>query len=133
MENINLSEMEAEYKRQARQKVTALLEVIESKKGEDIIAFNVEDKTIIAEWFVVCSGTSSLHVKSICDAIDEKHRELGLEIKRVEGYNEARWIVLDFSYILVHIFHPEEREYYNIERLWIDPNTETIKPDPDKN
>ncbi len=128
MNNMNLSEMEAERKRQTRDKVIALIEIINDKKGEDIIALDVEDKTIIADWFVICSGTSSLHVKAICDEIDEKYRDLGLELKRIEGYNEARWIVLDFSYILVHIFHPEEREYYNVERLWIDPNTEIIKP-----
>lgn len=128
MNNMILSEMEAERKRQTRDKVIALIEIIKEKKGEDIIALDVEDKTIIADWFVICSGTSSLHVKAICDEIDEKYCDLGLELKRIEGYNEARWIVLDFSYILVHIFHPEEREYYNVERLWIDPNTEIIKP-----
>lgn len=128
MNKMNLSEMEAERKRQTRDKVTALIEIIKEKKGEDIIALDVEDKTIIADWFVICSGTSSLHVKAICDEIDEKYRDLGLELRRTEGYNEARWIVLDFSYILVHIFHPEEREYYNMERLWVDPNTEIIKP-----
>ena len=48
-------------------------------------------------------------------------------LRRCEGYNEGRWIVLDFSSVLVHIFHPEEREYYNVERLWMDPTTEVIR------
>lgn len=97
-----------------------ICKILDDKKAVDIKALYVADKTIIAEWFVVCSGRSSVQVKTLCEELENKAPELGLAVRRKEGYNEGRWIVLDFGDILVHIFHPEEREYYNLERLWAD-------------
>ncbi|MBQ3848895.1 MAG: ribosome silencing factor [Clostridia bacterium] len=111
-----------------REQVKKLLDVIDSKKAIDTIAIDVADKTIIADWFVICSGSSVIQVKAICDEVLDKYEELGLTLRRKEGYSEGRWIVLDFGYILLHIFYPEEREYYNIERLWTDGTTEVIRP-----
>ena len=96
----------------------AICKVLYDKKALDILALHIGDKTIIADWFVVASGTSVTHVRALCDDLEEKASELGLEIRRKEGYEDARWIVLDFGFALVHLFHPEERAYYNIERLW---------------
>ena len=78
------------------------------------------DKTIIADWFIVCSGRGVPQVKALCDDFEEKAAEMGLFPRRKEGYQEGRWIVLDFGDLLVHFFHPEERTYYNLERLWDD-------------
>lgn len=103
-----------------RNKVLQICKVLDDKKALDIKALYVADKTIVAEWFIVCSGRSSVQVKTLCDELEEKAPGLGLEARRKEGYNEGRWIVLDFSNVLVHIFHPEEREYYHLERLWED-------------
>ncbi len=121
------TDFELKLRAEEREHVLKLLEVLDDKKASDIIAIDVADKTIIADWFVICSGSSVLQVKAICDEVCEKYPELELSLRRKEGYNEGRWIVLDFGYILVHIFHPEEREYYNIERLWIDGATELIR------
>lgn len=84
------------------------------------MAIHVGDRTIIADWFVVCSGRATAQVKALCDEIEEKAEGMGLSVRRIEGYSEGRWIVIDFGSILVHIFYPEEREYYNMERLWVD-------------
>ena len=78
------------------------------------------DKTIIADWFVIASGRSTTQVKALCDELEEKTAEKGMIARRKEGYQEGRWIVMDYGTILVHIFHPEEREYYKLERLWVD-------------
>ena len=102
-----------------REQVLALCEVLDNKKALDILAVNVADKTIIADWFVIASGRSTTQVKALCDELEEK-AERGLIARRKEGYQEGRWIVVDFGTILVHLFHPEEREYYNLERLWVD-------------
>ena len=64
--------------------------------------------------------TNFEQVKTLCDELEDKAASLGLDLLRKEGYNEGRWIVLDFGHILVHIFHPEERQYYHLERLWED-------------
>lgn len=98
----------------------ALCEVLDNKKAFDILAVNVADKTIIADWFVIASGRSTTQVKALCDELEEKAAERGLIAHRKEGYQEGRWIVVDFGTILVHLFHPEEREYYKLERLWVD-------------
>ena len=103
-----------------REQVLALCEVLDNKKALDILAVNVADKTIIADWFVIASGRSTTQVKALCDELEEKAAERGLIAQRKEGYQEGRWIVVDFGTILVHIFHPEEREYYKLERLWAD-------------
>ena len=95
-----------------------ICKVLYDKKANDILALHIGDKTIIADWFVVASGTSQNHVCALCDELEEKAESLGLAVRRKEGYEEARWIVLDFGFALVHLFHPEERAYYNIERLW---------------
>ena len=96
----------------------AICGLLYEKKAIDILAMHIGDKTIIADWFVVASGNSVTQVRALCDALEEKADEMGLSIRRKEGYEEARWVVLDYGFVLVHIFHPEERAYYNIERLW---------------
>lgn len=103
-----------------REQVLALCEVLDNKKALDILAVNVADKTIIADWFVIASGRSTTQVKALCDELEEKAAERDLIARRKEGYQEGRWIVVDFGTILVHLFHREEREYYNLERLWVD-------------
>ena len=103
-----------------REQALKICEVLYNKKAVDIKAVYVADKTIVAEWFVICSGHAVPQVKTLSDALEDKALELGLELRRKEGYSEGRWIVLDFANILVHVFHPQEREYYNMERLWVD-------------
>ena len=104
--------------RYGEKEALAICEILYDKKAIDILALHIGDKTIIADWFVVASGSSATQVRALCDALEDKSAELGLVIRRKEGYEEARWVVLDFGFALVHIFHPEERAYYNIERLW---------------
>ena len=122
-----LNDVELRIRAEEREGVLKLVDILGAKKAADIIAIDVADKTIIADWFVICSGSSVLQVKAICDEVCEKEAELGLNLRRKEGYNEGRWIVLDYGHILVHIFHPEEREYFNIERLWTDGATEIVR------
>jgi nicotinate-nucleotide adenylyltransferase len=113
-----LHDLGGTMERFGEQDALAICKVLYEKKANDILALHIGDKTIIADWFVVASGTSVTHVRALCDELEEKASELGLSIRRKEGYEEARWIVLDFGFALVHLFHPEERAYYNIERLW---------------
>ena len=104
--------------RHSEEQARAICQVLYNKKAQDIRAMYVQDKTIVADWFVVCSGRSIPQVKTLCDELEDKMAEEGLFVRRKEGYQEGRWVVLDFGDVLVHIFHPEERTYYNLERLW---------------
>ena len=101
-----------------KQKALDVCEILYNKKASDIVAIHVADKTIIADWFIICSGRATQQVKAIADELDHKAQELGLTLRRSEGYGEGKWIVLDYADILVHVFFPEERKYYNMERLW---------------
>jgi ribosome-associated protein len=90
------------------------------KKAEDVTILAVANLTIIADYFVLASGRSDVHVKSLCDDIQKYLASFGKERLRIEGYREGRWIVLDYGDILIHIFHKQEREFYGLERLWRD-------------
>ncbi len=105
---------------EGKEQVLALCEILYNKKAQDIIAIRVADKTIIADWFIICSGRAVPQVKALCDEVEEKAAGINLTLRRKEGYSEGRWIVLDYASILVHLFIPDERKYYNMERLWMD-------------
>ncbi len=109
-----------------KEQVLALCEVLYDKKALDIIAIDVADKTIIADWFIISSGRAVPQVKALADELEDRAVELGLEVRRKEGYSEGRWIVLDFACVLVHLFIPDERQYYNMERLWVDETNNAI-------
>lgn len=109
-----------------KEKALGICETLYNKKAADIVAIHVADKTIVADWFVICSGRAVQQVKALADELDEKAPGLGLTLRRSEGYAEGKWIVLDYADILVHIFYPEERKYYNMERLW-DENDSAIR------
>ncbi len=95
-------------------------EVLTDKKAKDVRNIDIREVTVIADYFVICSGTSTTHIKALADEVEEKMKEINVELLRKEGYNSARWILLDFNSVVVHVFHEEDREFYNLERLWSD-------------
>lgn len=97
-----------------------------SKKARDIKILNVRGLSEIADYFVLCSGGSSVQVKAIADEIEEKMSEKGYEINHKEGYNAGRWILLDYGEVIAHIFCEEEREFYDLERLWVEAEAVSI-------
>ncbi|MGE5493917.1 MAG: ribosome silencing factor [Burkholderiales bacterium] len=101
-------------------KVINIAKQLFMKKAEDVKVINVSDLTIIADYFIIASGRSDVHVKSLCDEVQKYMFEAGATQLRLEGYREGRWIVIDYGDILIHIFHRNEREFYGLERLWTD-------------
>lgn len=79
---------------------------------------------MIADYFVLLTGRSSTQVQAIADSIEEKLTEQGVKLLRREGYQEARWILLDFGSVVVHVFRDEDRRFYSLERLWGDARVE---------
>lgn len=94
--------------------------ILYDKGGIDIQILQVDHLTSITDYFVIASGRNVQAVRALAEDVEDKLMEGGIEPRRIEGMNESRWIVLDFSSVILHIFHPEEREFYNIERLWMD-------------
>lgn len=97
-----------------------VVDVIKDKKGHDVTALNLEGLSLMADYFVICHGNSTTQVQSIASEVKQKAEENEIEIRRMEGYDGGRWVLMDLSDVIVHIFHREDREYYNLERLWSD-------------
>jgi ribosome-associated protein len=99
---------------------SCIVNALEDKKAKDLKTIDIHELTTIAHYFVICSGTSTTHIKSLADEVEFKLKEKDVRPLRREGYNSARWILMDYGDIIVHIFHEEDRSFYNLERLWQD-------------
>lgn len=97
-----------------------VVDILESKKARDIEIIHIAEISILADYFVICSGTSTTHIKSLADEVEFRMNEAGFHCLHKEGYNSARWILLDYGEVVIHIFHEEDRSFYNLERLWSD-------------
>ncbi|MBQ8081931.1 MAG: ribosome silencing factor [Clostridia bacterium] len=98
----------------------SIAKILDDKKAYDIVALNVGQLTVITDYMVIASGRNVLQTRALADEVDDKMAEMGVPLRTREGYQEGRWIVLDYGTVLVHIFHPEAREFYHLERLWSD-------------
>ncbi len=96
-----------------------IIKVLDEKKGEDIKVIKISELTVIADYFIIVNGTSNTHVRSLAEDVEEKISELGIKPRNIEGRSTG-WILLDYNDVVVHIFTPQDREYYNLERLWSD-------------
>jgi len=97
-----------------------VIQALHEKKAQNVKAIDISELTSIAQYFVICSGTSVTHIKTLADFVEEKLAECGVHCLHREGYNSARWILLDYGDVVVHIFHEEDRDFYGLERLWQD-------------
>ena len=102
-----------------------IAQVLDAKGADDIQILEVGHMTSITDFFVVCSGRNIQFVSTLADDLEDNLAEEGILPRRKEGKNGAKWIVLDYAHVIVHIFHPDERQYYNIERLWQDGGNQT--------
>ncbi|SDH46807.1 ribosome-associated protein [Alteribacillus persepolensis] len=102
----------------------ALLELAakaaDEKKAEQLVALDMRGISLIADYFLIGHGNSHKQVQSIAREIKNKAQEEGQDVKRLEGFDEAKWVLIDLGDIIVHIFHKDERHYYNLEKLWGD-------------
>ena len=103
---------------EARALADRLAAVLDEHKGRDIILLDIEKYSIVADGFLLVSGRNTPQVQALADALDDAAEEAGIECEGTEGYSTGRWIIKNFGSILVHIFHKEDREFYNLERLW---------------
>jgi ribosome-associated protein len=90
------------------------------KQGEDVVVLDVRELITITDYFVIASGTSDRQVKTIAEEVRKALKERGVKPVRVEGEAGSRWVLLDFVDLVVHVFHQDERDYYRLERLWVD-------------
>ena len=93
---------------------------LEDKKAEEIRVINIETVSVIADYFIIATGTNANQIKAMADEVEEKLGRAGFMLKQKEGYEHANWVLLDFGDVIVHIFDKENRFFYDLERIWRD-------------
>jgi ribosome-associated protein len=102
----------------AEEKVRLMADAADSVRASDILALDLRGLTIIADFFLICTGKSSIQIRAIADRIEERLREHGFRKLRIEGYQEATWILLDYGDVVAHVMADEQRAFYNLEEFW---------------
>lgn len=95
-----------------------IIEILDNKKAINIKEIDIKDKTTIADYFVIASGTSNTHVKSLADNVEEELKKEGIYPNKIEGYDSGVWILMDYGEVIVHVFTEAERQNYSLEDLW---------------
>ena len=103
-----------------------IAEVLDAKKGRDVKIIHVEEKTVIAEYFVLCTGNSSTQVKGLVGEVEYQLERRGIKPYNVEGRDNNSWILIDYSNVIVHVFSREAREFYNLDKLYGDSTSVSL-------
>lgn len=92
----------------------------DDKRAEDIVVLNMQGVSLLADYFLICHANSERQVQAIAREMQDQAQEAGYDVKRLEGMDSARWVLVDMGDVVAHVFHKDERAYYNLERLWGD-------------
>lgn len=103
-----------------REELEIAVKALDSKKARDLKVLKIDELTVLANYFVIASATSTTQVKALADEVEFKLGEKGIQAKSIEGYQTKSWICLDYIDVIVHIFLENEREFYQLEHLWAD-------------
>ena len=104
----------------AEQIAAIAAKALEEKKAKDVKVLRTTEQTVLADYFVICNGTSSTHIKALVDEVDKKLSEAGEPPTRREGLRSDIWVLMDFGCVIVHVFTDEARKFNDLERLWSD-------------
>lgn len=104
----------------SKKMTTLAIKALEDKKGNDIRVIDIQDVSIIADYFIIASGSNRNQVQTMADNVEEVLGRSGYEPRQLEGYGTATWILMDYNDIIVHIFSEEDRLFYDLERIWRD-------------
>lgn len=105
-----------------------IAQLLYDKKAQNIVVLKVAHRTIVTEYMVIATGRTALQVKALAEEVEDHLAEMGEFVRRKEGHNHGRWIVLDYGSILVHVFHTMERAYYRLDQLWDDGGNRLALP-----
>ena len=104
----------------SRELAEIAVKALDSKKGKEIRLIRIDKITTLAEYFVICTGTSNTQINALCDAVEKELTEKGEEPLHREGYRGGTWVLLDYGCVVVHVFNDEARKFYSLEHLWAD-------------
>lgn len=100
---------------------------LEEKKAEDIKIINIEEVSVLADYFIIASGTNRNQVQAMADNVEETLGKEGVNPKQIEGYQTANWVLLDYGDVIVHVFDEENRLFYDLERIWRDGKSLSVE------
>ena len=106
----------------------AIVKTLDSKLAENIKLLHVEEQTILADYFILCCGSSTTQVRALANEIEYQTGLCGVDPRSMEGVDTANWIVVDYGCVIVHIFDRQSREFYNLDNLWRDSETVDLSP-----
>ncbi|MCI8268143.1 MAG: ribosome silencing factor [Lachnospiraceae bacterium] len=105
---------------QEKEMVKLAIKALEDKKGEDIRIIDIREVSVLADYFIIASGSNANQVQAMTDNVEEILGKAGYEPRQIEGYRSANWILMDYGDIIVHVFCREDRLFYDLERIWRD-------------
>ncbi|MDD2958322.1 MAG: ribosome silencing factor [Lachnospiraceae bacterium] len=111
----------------AKEMAAIAYHALDEKKAEDIRIINIEKVSVLADYFLIASGTNRNQVQAMADNVDEMLFKAGYRVKQTEGYQTANWILMDYGDIIVHIFDTENRLFYDLERIWRDGSSISLE------
>ena len=110
----------AELKENSLALAEEIVKILDANKAGQIKLLRVNDQTVMTDYFVICTGTSNTHIKSLSGEVEYKLGEAGVAHEGVDGYDSGIWIVMDYTTVMVHIFNREQRDFFKLEKLWAD-------------
>ncbi len=113
--------------KKAREMAKIAYRALEEKKAEDIRVINIEQVSVLADYFLIASGTNRNQTQAMADNVEELLHKAGCQMRQMEGYQTANWILMDYGDIIVHIFDTENRLFYDLERIWRDGTSITLE------
>lgn len=113
--------------KKAREMAKIAYQALEEKKAEDIRVINIEQVSVLADYFLIASGTNRNQTQAMADNVEEMLHKAGYQPRQTEGYQTANWILMDYGDIIVHIFDTENRLFYDLERIWRDGKATTLE------
>ena len=113
----------------AKEIIAVAVKALDDKKGKDLKVLFPADQTTLADYFIICTGTSNTQVRALAEAVEETLSKAGEEPHHIEGHRGGQWTLLDYSAVVIHVFTEEGRAFYDLERLWSDASGRVPVPD----
>lgn len=107
-------------KEQSIEMTQIAIKALEAKKGEEIKVIDISEVSVLADYFIIATGTNRSQIQALTDNVEQQLGLSGFQVKQIEGYDNANWILMDFGHIIVHVFDKENRLFYDLERIWRD-------------
>ena len=127
MDNTQNTEVRAEAYEDSLVLAQDIVKILDANKAGQIKLLKVKDRTVMTDYFVICTGNSNTHIRSLSGEVEFKLGEKGVQPMGIDGYESGIWIVMDYESVMVHVFNREQRDFFKLEKLWADAEDISIE------